>query len=383
MGKMLPVIYETKSSILRSTVELPAQCTVGDLLRATAPDVSPDEMRAWLWLEPGNFWVPLRFNLDVDKAVAGLAELFECEPCAIMFRPQQDGSPLNTPVGVFSFGANSRAVSPEAEHANTIEPFTQEAVETLRKQDRMKLELTDGRVMVVDNDSLLGFIDSERRKGVSLAEIVVKAQDRAGKVVKAQLTRKVWHDKLLRTHDRCGEFIEAQFFAMASELAARSDLAALKENPVLCKGLRFLLLDAQKSAAGDAKSRKDRLDRAQAAPAFLSPIYFPRRADRDFLASFRIFAGITYLDLFATAFGPRVREGSACTGHELAPLIQATFACKTPATETQLEEYVVFNKYWQALTTEGREQWSSSDGDIGPNDGHNGKGKGKRVAWPF
>ncbi|KAJ3170268.1 hypothetical protein HDU88_008895 [Geranomyces variabilis] len=259
-------IVETASSLARTTMDLPAGCTVRELL-SNFPGAAWDQTRAWLCVEPGTYWLPL--GLEQDVATFG--------PLTCI---NHGSSPVNTP-------NLSRAPSPTA-ILLPEEPFTQKAVKDLAPESCLELALPDGRSMIIDIESLTSFIASERGK----------------------------------------------------------------DNVVACKGIRFLLLDSQKSSAVDAKNRKDRLDRAQSAPGFLSPIYFPRKADRAFLCGFRTFTGLKYLELFAAAFGARVHEGSACTGHELAPLIQSTFRPGAQVTAVELEEYVVFNKHRQSLSTE-------------------------------
>ncbi|KAI8919286.1 hypothetical protein DFJ77DRAFT_271004 [Powellomyces hirtus] len=164
-------------------------------------------------------------------------------------------------------------------------------------------------------------------------------------------------------------------------LTAERDLRRLEHDQVARKGLLFLFLDASKSNIADAKSRKDRLDRAQCAAGFISPIYFPHKATRIFISSFNTPANLTYLDLFERSFAQRVKEGSACTGHELAPLLQTIFEIPASSTDEQNEEYLRFNSLWQSLSDEQKNKWTFTAEDVEPPVVR--KGKGRRDLWPF
>ncbi|KAJ3151701.1 hypothetical protein HDU89_001749 [Geranomyces variabilis] len=213
-------------------MDLPAGCTVRELL-SNCPGAAWDQPRAWLCVEPGTYWLPL--GLEHDVATFGpLACIYHGEATAIMFRHKKDPSPVNTP-------KLSRAPSPTAllfpEIANEIEPFTQEAVKDLAPESCLELPLPDGRSMIIDIESLTSFIASERGKGISLAEVIVRGTDRHGKPISCKLTRQVWHDRLLRSSNLTADFIEQQLFAMDSEIAATFDLALLRDNVVACKGI--------------------------------------------------------------------------------------------------------------------------------------------------
>ncbi|KAG5461930.1 MAG: hypothetical protein BJ554DRAFT_5803 [Olpidium bornovanus] len=332
----VPVVLESKDSEVTRTLTISLGTTIGKLWEeggfGTAAGLGAH--RAWLCLGPA--------PVVSDEHVRRITLFRASEDPSSASAPELSRAKLPATPAVSSprLARARNAANSESEDAggtakavvNDVEPFTQEKVSDLDLYSLVELPVDDGMVVAVHLESMKEFVHRE----FGLCFLAVEAENR-------------YHKALLDLHG----------------------------DPLTLKGVKFLYFDAAKTGA-DPKLRKDRHDRAQTAVAFVSPIYFPQKRSRDFLLNFPTAAGVAYPALFGEAFEARVKERSACTGHELAPMLKALFKLDYVRVD---EDYELFNTYWKSLSPEERADMQSAPSDYTPP--RLGKGKGRSGVWPF
>ncbi|KAI8915443.1 hypothetical protein DFJ77DRAFT_369151 [Powellomyces hirtus] len=344
-------------------------------------------LRAWLFVgneDPDTgIWIQLTTDQPLKAFISDLRRVVY-RSCAdadkdalILLRPTGEPSPNTRPMGSApTTPTRSRRVSPPrfSKVVNVIEPFSQTRLSGVSGDQLVTLEMRDGESISVDLEYLHGFVSSEIKSGKGLVDIIVAGKNASGHDVKAALTSDVWTRQLLRANIFNQELLGLHALHLGAELKRRDALDSLATSIEAIRGITFLYLDSLRPSdvscfSVDRESgRRERLDLTQTRMGFVSAAYFPSSAVRRTVREMPTTSGLTYQELYVSTFGDVLRQGAACTGSVLAPLLTSVFAVdkwlKATTHSGWLEAYAHFRQYWGTMDLEIKQELTAADGDI-------------------
>ncbi|KAJ3145315.1 hypothetical protein HDU89_007172 [Geranomyces variabilis] len=207
--------------------------------------------------------------------------------------------------------------------------WTQELVRDISSDDLLRLDCGDGRSLCVAGDYLANYVRSELKSGKLLTTIVLKGTDPDGRELSLRLTSEIWLRQL-------------------NEPMWRQSLNAVLGRRETARGLIFLYLDSLPkpdvffwAGSVDEAGRRNRINTAQRAAAFVSPVYFPTVDPRKQIRIMATTSGFTK-QMFEDH-----QSGGACTDHA-----------------GWKEAYRNFCHYWAWLDDEARASLGEATDDV-------------------